>query len=546
MVPNVNLNGRQSKILVTDYQLGSNALLYSTAEILTYGMFDVEVLVLYLDEGQGGQFAFRGTSNNLTYETYGSSSVSTFTSNGVQAFSYTQAAGQTVLKFSHGVLVYLLDRPSAWSFWAPPTTTNPQVSATEHIFVLGTYLVRSATVSNGSVHVSGDTNVTTRIEIYTGNPSIQTIAWNGIRLPVTKTAYGSVTATIAGPENRTINLPTLTDWDSADSLPEKDPAFDDSRWIICNKTTTLSPVAPLTLPVLFASDYGFYVGIKVYRGYFDGKAATGVNLTVSGGLAFGWNAWLNGVLIGGFNGNANVTTDSRILGFPTGTNSSVLKPKGNVLTVLVDYTGHDESSAYGLENPRGILGAALVGPSHADFWLWKMQGNAGGDGYIDPVRGPMNEGGLYGERLGWHLPSVPRSQFSSTSSPLTGLTAAGVAWYRTTFVLDLDSDLDVPLGVALSAPANSTVRVQVFVNGYQYGKFFPSVGPQTVFPVPPGVVNNGGPNTLSLSLWAQDAGGGRLDAVTLVKYGVYGTGFGFDRDWSYLQPGWDESRLRYN
>lgn len=50
-VPNVNLNGRQSKIIVTDYKFGKHTLLYSTAEVLTYGIMDVDVLVLYLQEG---------------------------------------------------------------------------------------------------------------------------------------------------------------------------------------------------------------------------------------------------------------------------------------------------------------------------------------------------------------------------------------------------------------------------------------------------------------------------------------------------------------
>lgn len=54
-VPNVNLNGRQSKIIVTDYKFGKHTLLYSTAEVLTYGVMDVDVLVLYLQEGQAGQ-----------------------------------------------------------------------------------------------------------------------------------------------------------------------------------------------------------------------------------------------------------------------------------------------------------------------------------------------------------------------------------------------------------------------------------------------------------------------------------------------------------
>ena len=113
---------------------------------------------------------------------------------------------------------------------------------------------------------------------------------------------------------------------------------------------------PLTLPVLFSSDYGFCTGAKIYRDYFDGTEATSINLTTSGGLAFGFNAWLNGQLVGGFPGNDTLTNITSILLFSRVTQ----RAKGNVLTVIVDNHGHDETStAPGVKNPRGIHGASL-------------------------------------------------------------------------------------------------------------------------------------------------------------------------------------------
>jgi hypothetical protein len=336
-VPNINLNGRQSKILVTDYNFGSKSLLYSSADVLTYGVFDVDVLVLYAEEGQTSQFALKNTVT--THSVFGTTELSAAASGGTTTFTYTQGAGATVVK-TDGVLIYLLDQPTAWKFWAPPTTTNPDVKPEEQIFVLGPYLVRSASISHGVVHISGDNDNATTIEVYTGDSDIQTIDWNGLRLDAVKTSYGSVTAKIPGNEGRTISLPPFTNWRSADSLPEKLASYDDSKWKVCNKTTTLSPVAPLTLPVLFSSDYGYYTGAKVYRGYFDGSNATAVNITCSGGLAFGWSAWLNGDLIGGNVGNATLTTTTAILSLP----SSSLKTEDNLITVVVDYHGHDETS----------------------------------------------------------------------------------------------------------------------------------------------------------------------------------------------------------
>ncbi len=110
---------------------------------------------------------------------------------------------------------------------------------------------------------------------------------------------------------------------------------------MCNKTTTLNPTAPLTLPVLFSSGYSYYTGAKIYRGYFDSANYTAVDITTSGGLAFGWNAWLNGDLIGGNVGNASSTTSNAVLSLP----SQSLRPLNNLVTVAVDYHGHDETSS---------------------------------------------------------------------------------------------------------------------------------------------------------------------------------------------------------
>ncbi|KAL9616029.1 MAG: hypothetical protein Q9160_009055 [Pyrenula sp. 1 TL-2023] len=551
-LPNINLKGRQSKIVVTDYAFGNHSLLYSTADILTYGTFGTDVMVLYLQSGQTGQFAFTN-SNNVSYTTYGSPlNITTTSTNRTASFTYVQGSGASVVQFSNGALFYLLDQPTAWKFWAIPKTSDPNVSPSEQIFVTGPYLVRGATTSGSTVQVTGDNANATAIEVYAGK-GFDTLTWNGQDLDVTQTPYGSLIAQLPGVDSSSINLPSLTDWKVADSLPEASPDYDDSAWIICNKTTTLSPTPPLTLPVLFASDYGFYTGIKVYRGRFDAPSNTtiiGANITAQNGVAAGMSAWLNGVLVGSVPGNASIDLMSLVLSFTNTT--AQLNPTNNVLTVLVDYTGHDETSTRnGVENPRGLLGASLLTSSPSSttstgFTSWRIQGNAGGSANIDPTRGPLNEGGLYGERLGWHLPNFDTSSWSA-SSPQTGLSTSGVAFYVTTFTLSIPGNLDVPIGIRLSSPEGTIARVQIFVNGYQYGKFWPHIGPQTAFPVPPGIVNNQGETTIALSLWAMTDAGAKVDTVELFEYEVYESGFegGFAQDWSALQPGWGEERLQY-
>lgn len=564
-VPNVSLFGHQSRILVTDYPIGDHTLLYSSGDIATHGVFDdTVVLVLYLKVGQMGEFAFKD-ENGLEYTVYGTSDFTT-SNNSIagQTFTYTQASGATFVKFSNGVLVYLLDQETAWTLWAPSTSADVYGSPYERIIILGSYLVRTASVRDGILRISGDNNVTTTIEAYVGSATISSITWNGIQLNSTKTNYGTYTATIPGTESRSISLPSLKTWRSADSLPEAQPSFDDSKWTVANKSTTQAYIKPYTLPVLFSSDYGYYAGAKIYRGYFpSGTNYTSVNITASGGDAFGWNAWLNGVLIGGDTGNTSaLETTTALLSLPpaalaSSSSSSFSNSTENVLTVLVDYHGHDEAStAGGLAVPRGIYGAQLL-PSTSGantsvvtgFTQWKIQGNAGGSANIDPVRGPMNEGGLYGERLGWHLPGFPPSSSSSSSSddglwddstPLVGLNSSGVRFYVTTFDLAIDSDLDAPLGIELTAANGTVARVLFWINGYQYGKYVPHIGPQTVFPFPPGVVNNQGTNYLAVSLWAMTDDGAALEGIELVNYGLYQTDFGFSRNWTALQPGWSD------
>jgi len=340
-VPDVSLNGRQSKILVSDYKFGNHTLLYATADIATHAVLGgVDVLVMYLKEGQTAHFVFRGESN-VNYTTAGSSSFKSTTIGSRQTYTYSQGEGVTAVKFTNGVLLYLLDQPSAWRLWTPSTTTSPAGGPSQKLLLQGPYLVRSASLSHHVLHVSGDSDNATSLEAYVGDVSIDTIDWNGKHLPATRTSYGAYRADIPGASDRDVSLPSLADsrWHSADSLPESQPAYDDSRWRICNKTTTKSPVAPLSLPVLFSSDYGYYTGAKIYRGTFDdGLAAHSVNITASGGLGFGWTAWLNGQLLGGHAGNSSLATTSMVLVFPSD-KAAPLRSSGNILVVVVDYHG---------------------------------------------------------------------------------------------------------------------------------------------------------------------------------------------------------------
>lgn len=69
-----------------------------------------------------------------------------------------------MVHFSNGVLTYLLDKHSAWNFFAPPTTSNPNVAPHEQILVQGPYLVRDAVMHHNTVDITGDNANTTSLE----------------------------------------------------------------------------------------------------------------------------------------------------------------------------------------------------------------------------------------------------------------------------------------------------------------------------------------------------------------------------------------------
>lgn len=228
----------------------------------------------------------------------------------------------------------------------------------------------------------------------------------------------------------------------------------------------------------------------------------------------GWSAWLNGQFIGSYLGSANLESGNLSLSF---TNATLNTNKPNILLIVHDDTGHDETS--GALNPRGILDARLLGSS-SGFTHWRLAGTAGGESNLDPVRGVFNEDGLYGERVGWHLPGYDDSTWSSCGGSRLSFTGATVQFFRTTIPLDFPSNTDVSISFILSTPSGSTTayRAQIFVNGYQYGRYNPYIGNQVVYPVPAGILNYRGENTVAVAVWAQTEEGASMEVDWRVNY----------------------------
>ena len=398
------------------------------------------------------------------------------------------------------------------------------------------YLLRTVKTSGRSLHLTGDLNATTAIEIIGGAPSsLEQFTFNGKSLHFKQDQYGAVIAT-APYTNASYTLPDLSTvgWKVINSLPEIQPSYDDSAWTQALLTYSNNTARDLSTPrSLYSSDYGYHTGNLLYRGHFTATGyETSFYLVTQGGQAFGSSAWLKGTFLGSFRGTDRDSSRSQTYNFSRlDTNCTY------VITVLVDNNGLDEnyeSGTSGAKNPRGIMDYDLSGHNKSDI-SWKLTGNLGGEDYRDHTRGPLNEGGLYAERQGFHLPDAPTGGWAhSAAGPMDGINAAGVSFYATTFHLDMPQGFDIPIafsfanGTSTIAPNNTATayRCQIYVNGYQFGKYVHNIGPQAVYPIPEGIWNYHGSNCVAISLWSLEAGGARVDSLSLVGGPVIQSGYG--------------------
>lgn len=312
---------------------------------------------------------------------------------------------------------------------------------------------------------------------------------------------------------------------------------------------------------MYVDEYNMHVGNHIYHATFPSASQTGVYLNVTGGSAFGYSAWLNGGFIGSYLGSVKSATGKLTLSFANATLAA--NGTDNVLVVVMDNSGHDETS--GAINARGIFNATLLGPDDGTaprygFSAWALAGTAGRESNMDAVRGAYNEGGLHAERTGAHLPGFPDSAWAALApngaATTLAVPGAGVRVFRAVVPLAVPRGLDVSLAFLLSAPGNGSsgstfvsdytneVRVLLFVNGYQYGRFNPYIGNQVSFPVPTGILDYHGDNTIAVTVWSQSAQGAEVKVDWDVVY-VHTTGYDMGFDAGYLRPAWTSERLSY-
>ncbi|PQE22525.1 Glycoside hydrolase family 35 protein [Rutstroemia sp. NJR-2017a BVV2] len=528
-IPQLNgsltLSGRDSKWHVTDYDLGGTTLLYSTAEIFTWKKFNNQtVLVVYGGPGELHELAVISTSSATTLE---GSGVTTKSTNGSTILNWQTSTTRRVVKVG-SLLVYILDRNSAYNYWVPDFVRTDKwgafdsgVNNTASVIVEAGYLVRGVSQQGSDLHITGDLNATVPFKVIGAPKNTKNLYFNSQKVNYktdAKTGELSSTLTYSAPKVNLPNLSTLS-WKYLNNLPEIQSNYDDSAWTVANSTNTYSNhyLTPLLTPVVLnGPNYGYSTGVLLFRGHFTATGnETTFYISTQGGSAFGSSVWLNSTYIGSW-----VGIDAAEAKNSTYTLPNLKAGAKYVFTIVIDNNGLDENWVTGVDemkSPRGILNYNLSGRDQSAI-SWKLTGNLGGENYVDQVRGPLNEGGLYAERQGYTQPNPPSSKWAS-GSPEKGITEPGVGFWTTSFKLDLPSGYDVPLTFNFgNTTINGSVadyRAQLYVNGWQFGKYINNIGPQKSFPVPEGILNYNGENTVAVELWAQQSGGAHLTNFTL-------------------------------
>jgi len=514
----MRLNGFDAKWLVAGVTLGGQRLVYSTSELQSAQRQDKgDLMLLYGRAGEPGETVLRSTSAPTVTVIEGEATSRFDAAKGDLKLSYSHK-GRVIVRVEGGgrspLTLILGDEAEAVRYWRQGD-----------ILIRGPELVRHATVKGGTLALTGATATPSPLEIWAPG-TIRSVTWNGTRIVTRATPSGSFAASqpLSGPA--AISLPALTDWRMAKGSPEADPAFDDSGWqAIDNRASASITARPDGQPNMGMDAYGFHDGDVWYRGRFTGTPdAKALSLYYGAGGSGLVQAWVDGQFIGEAETPGGlprpITTGTARFALPASAQSGE-----HILSVMVRNNGHnwDLDSDDFHKEARGLISASLEGGSSGRSFavpiMWKIQGKRGGETLADPTRGPANNGGLYGERMGWHLPGFDDKRWAKATVPATQA-EAGTSWYRTSFDLAVpkgqDATIALSFGDATKPRSPVRYRVLMFVNGWNMGQFIAHVGPQRTFPIPEGILNHRGKNHVALAVTSDGQAGDALEAVRLV------------------------------
>lgn len=339
----LSINGRDSKIHLTDYDVGGFNLLYSTAEIFTWKKYGSRsVVVVYGGPDEQHELAVSKTSGATAVE---GSGVKFANRNGNTILNWQTDVKRRVVRVGSDLYIVIVSRNEAYNYWTVSTLSAG--SAYSHDYTLSSdlivhagYLVRSASISNGKIDLIGDINATTTIEVIGGaHENVNGLSWNGKDLQAKRDRNGFLSGSISftAPKIKIPNLESLK-WKSTDALPELQQDYDDSAWTQADHTETKNTYWNLTTPtVLWGAEYGYNTGSLIFRGHFSATGnETVMHLNVSGGSAFAFSAWVNSTFLSSWTGTADAAIANQTLSLPR-----LQQGSNYVLTILVDHMGHN-------------------------------------------------------------------------------------------------------------------------------------------------------------------------------------------------------------
>ncbi|KAJ7243869.1 galactose-binding domain-like protein [Mycena haematopus] len=546
----IELEGRQSRTIISDHSFGNphsgSNILYSTASLFYSGAIGSrDVLVLHGPAHQSFEVVLnlKGFHSSSPFRSWTVGIWISTPEQNYTSFTFSPAQNQMAVSISDSSVLILGDTSSMDNMFAPiipgaDGSTFFLVSTNQTVLVHGPTLLRNTSITRNQATIDlwRDTSGSTSITVYAPQ-SVTSASWNGKTIAnVNITAPGILNFSVGRPLPKIV-VPDLSraTWKAADGLPEIQNDYDDSRWVNADRLSSTNPfVKYYGDNYLYACEYGFCEGPVLWRGHFNSTGSeTAVNLSITGGRGFAGSVWLNDVFLGAAYGNSS-NNDAAASAIVETTNDTFTFPADglatgpNVITVVHDNMGMEEARANQfsewLKTPRAIQGYFLLNSKSQP--TWKVQGKLGGfQNFPDRVRGIMNEGGFFGDRAGWHLPGFDDSAWNSTTLS-TGLSRAGVRYFRTTFNLDVPDGYDVKMSFNFHPYGEGTYRVFLYVNGWNMGRYVANLGPQSRFPVPAGILDYKGINTVVLAVWATSDDGASIPLFELIVDSIFEGGTG--------------------
>ena len=551
------LHGRDAIMLTADKQVGGHELYYTTSQMFGATLNSAGGSLQYLTgtRGDSGETVLHYTAQPQVSAPEGVEQTWDAATGQLRLnYSYSASPQQITIKDGDKVLsLRIIDRTTAQTTWLLDGTRNGKLS---NVAVEGVELARTAKFTGkdtlqltGSVSTESNVRVIAPAGInhvgFNGgslNPASATGAGTagggtnsatgtaGAAASAAKAATGTNSATATGdvgvftgkvPGPAAVASQQLSFVKSTDYAEAK-ATYDDSKWKVATDTQAANPrfqgPGEYSHTVLDSNHYGFYEGSVWYRGTFTAtKADPYLYLQGNGGSGVpsqGKNpafmqVWVNGVYAGAYDAAGNWAKVS----VPAGT---VKNGDKVTVAVLVNNLGQNlDWSDDGLSKQnRGLFDVAIEGSTAT----WKIHG-ADADFAAKAATNPSgtlyNNGGLGGEKAGFHMPSFDDSKWAKADNLHS---PAGVTWYRAHVKLNLPANQDTAFRLDINSSRFSSLgdraQATLFVNGWNTGVYIGDRGPQTSFTIPAGFLNPNGENVISIAVAAKEDGMGP-DSVTL-------------------------------